>query len=139
MGLALYQELISMGIAILLQSLVLVSKIAQFKSYAAGLLIVRTKHGEGRYSSVPCRENLVTMRFFTRLKFLRKKCYDHGLEKHRRPHAHNMLIGSRLATRIHMSDVKQKRRERELGLRKKSSTWTILESKFFQNSKPLIY
>ena len=79
------------------------------------------------------------MRFITRLKFLRKKCYDHGLEKHRRPHAHNMLIGSRLATRIHMSDVKQKRRERELGLRKKSSTWTILESKFFQNSKPLIY
>ena len=35
--LALYQKLISMGMHLILQSLVLVSKIAQFKSYAAGL------------------------------------------------------------------------------------------------------
>ena len=33
--LALYQELISSGMPIILQSLVLVSKTAQFKSYAA--------------------------------------------------------------------------------------------------------
>ena len=36
-SLALYQKLISMGMHLILQSLVLVSKIAQFKSYAAGL------------------------------------------------------------------------------------------------------
>ena len=34
---ALYQELISMGMLIIVQNLVLVSKTAQFKSYAAGL------------------------------------------------------------------------------------------------------
>lgn len=37
LSLALYQKLISMGMHIIIQSLVLVSKIAQFKSYAAGL------------------------------------------------------------------------------------------------------
>ena len=39
-SLALYRKLISMGMHIILQSLVLVSKIAQFKSYAAGLFLV---------------------------------------------------------------------------------------------------
>ena len=39
LSLALYQKLISMGTHLILQSLVLVSKIAQFKSYAAGLTI----------------------------------------------------------------------------------------------------
>ena len=38
LSLALYRKLISMGMHIILQSLVLVSKMAQFKSYAAGLL-----------------------------------------------------------------------------------------------------
>ena len=37
LSLALYQELISMGMQIILQSLVVVSKIARFESYAAGL------------------------------------------------------------------------------------------------------
>ena len=38
LSLALYRKLISMGMHIILQSLVLVSKIAQFRSYAAGLI-----------------------------------------------------------------------------------------------------
>ena len=37
LSLALYQELISMGILIILQRLVLVSKIAKLKNYATGL------------------------------------------------------------------------------------------------------
>ena len=37
LSLALYQKLISMGMHLILQSLVLISKIAQFQSYAVGL------------------------------------------------------------------------------------------------------
>ena len=40
-SLALYQELISTGMLMIVQSLVLVSKTAQFKSYVAGLIAVR--------------------------------------------------------------------------------------------------
>ena len=40
LSLALYQKLISMGMHLILLSLVLVSKIAQFKSYTAGLVVV---------------------------------------------------------------------------------------------------
>ena len=43
-SLALYQKLISMGMHLILQSSVLVSKIAQFKSYAAGLYIIWVFH-----------------------------------------------------------------------------------------------
>ena len=62
---------------------------------------------------------MVNKRFITRLKMFRKKCNDHGLEKHRKLQAHNSDWEP--SRRILTSDVKQNRRERELEEKEKES------------------
>lgn len=62
--------------------------------------------------SVLSQASWVNKRFFTRVKKLRKKCHNHGLNEH-----HKLQLGDSdwVPTRhILTSDVKQIRREREL-------------------------
>ena len=74
LSLALYRKLISTGMHIILQSVVLVSKIAQFKSYAAGLYeddyLMSVEFHDKVISSVDQLRNLLAREGFNLTKWV---------------------------------------------------------------------